>query len=134
MSIFKQSVRIFMGSLVAAFLLGGVAGIPAMAQEKAKEATAEKGKVTQTVRAENDKLRAWEIRFRPGDENVSVPSSSFRVVRVLKGGTLLYSFADGKTEKRELKTGDVMLPKPGPQYTAKNVGRSEVVLYVVMVK
>jgi hypothetical protein len=134
MSIYKQSASIFMGSLVAAFLLAGVAAIPAMAQEKAKEEKVEKGKAIQTVRAENDKLRAWEIRFRPGDENLSIPSSSFRVVRVLKGGTLLYSFADGRTDKRELKAGDVLLPKPGPQYTAKNVGRSELVLYVVMVK
>lgn len=132
MSIHKQSARIFMGSLVAAFLLAGVAGIPAIAQEKAKAAKAEKGKPIVTVRAENDKVRAWETRYRPGDENASHPST--RVVRVLKGGTLLWTYADGKTETKEWKTGDVMLLGPEPQYRAKNVGKSDVLIYVVMLK
>lgn len=134
MSIYEQSARIFIGSLVAAFVLAGVTTNPATAQEKAKAAKAEKGKVTLTVRAENDKLRAFETRYKPGDENVSVPTTSPRVIRVLKGGSMLWVYADGKTEKKEWKTGDVILLGPGPQFTSKNVGKSEVVLYVVMLK
>jgi len=123
-----------MGSLVAAFMLAGVTANLATAQEKAKAATAEKGKVTRTVRADSDKLQAFETRYKPGDENVSVPTTSSRVIRVLKGGTLLWTYTDGKTEKKEWKTGDVILLGPGPQFTAKNVGRSDVELYVVLVK
>lgn len=54
-----------------------------------------------------------------------------RVVRALKGGTVLRTYADGKTEKSEWKTGEVQIQEPGPQYTARNVGKTEVVLYVV---
>ena len=57
-----------------------------------------------------------------------------RVVRVLKGGTVLRTYADGKTEKSEWKTGEVQIQEPGPQYTARNVGKTEVVLYVVRLK
>lgn len=134
MSIYKQYARIFMGSLVAAFLLAGVVGSPALAQEKAKEAKAEKGKSVTTVLAENDKVRVWETRYKPGDQNTAPPSSSTRVLRVLKGGTLLWTYADGKTEKVAWKTGEVKILTPGPQFTSKNVGKSEIVLYVVMLK
>ncbi len=123
-----------MGLLAAAFMLAGVTANPAMAQEKAKAAKAEKGKATITVLAENDKVRAQEVKQKPGDENATVATSSTRVVRALKGGTLLRTYADGKTETIEWKTGEVKLLGPSPQYRSKNVGKSEIVLYVVIVK
>lgn len=97
-------------------------------------AKAEKGKVTTRVLADNDKVRAQEVTFRPGDENTSVPSTTFRVVRALKGGTIQRNYADGKTEKIEYKAGDVKINAPSGQYTTKNVGKTEVVLYVVVLK
>ena len=130
----KQLARFFMGLLVAAFILAGVTANPAMAQEKAKAAKAEKGKVTMTVLAESDKVRAFEVRYKPGDENLSVTSSSFRVIRALKGGTLMRTYADGKTEKVAWRTGEVRIQGPVAQYTTKNVGKSELVLYVVVLK
>ena len=130
----KQLARFFMGILVAAFMLAGVTANPAMAQEKAKAAKAEKGKVAMTELAENDKARAFEVRYKPGDENPTIPSSSHRVVRALNGGTLMRTYADGKTEKVEWKTGETRIVGPAPQYTTKNVGKSEIVLYVVMPK
>ena len=105
-----------------------------MAQEKAKAAKAEAGKASIKVLAENEKARAFEVRFKPGDENTSVPSSSFRVVRALKGGTLMRTYTDGKTEKSEYKDGEVRINPPAPQFTTKNVGKSEIVLYVVVLK
>jgi hypothetical protein len=105
-----------------------------MGQEKAKAVKAEKGKSITTVLAENDKVRAWETRYKPGDENTAPPSSAWRVIRPLKGGTLLWTYGDGKTEKKEWKTGEVQIVGPGPQFTSKNIGKSEIVLYVVMVK
>ena len=127
----NKSASVFTGLLVAAFMLVGAAGIPAIAQEKAR---AEKGKSVTTVLAENDKVRVWETRYRPGDLNTAPPSSATRVIRVLKGGTFLWTYADGKTEKVVWKTGEVKIPTPGPQFTSKNVGKSEILIYVVMLK
>jgi mannose-6-phosphate isomerase-like protein (cupin superfamily) len=127
----NQTIRFLAASLVAALLLAGLAGTPAIAQEKAK---AEKGKSVTTVLAENDKVRVWETRYKPGDQNTAPPSSATRVLRVLKGGTLLWTYADGKTEKVVWKAGEVKILTPGPQFTSKNVGKSEIVLYVVMLK
>ena len=59
-------------------------------------------------------------------------ASVTRVVRVLMEGTLLLTYADGKTEKRERKTGQVYTLGPSEQYSVKNVGKSEVVLYTVV--
>ncbi len=126
-----------MGLLVAAFMVAGLAAQPGMAQEKAKAAKAakaEKGKATLKQLLDNDKVRVFEVTYKPGDENVSSPSSSFRVVRALKGGTLQRTFADGKIDKSEWKTGEVRIPAPSGQYTAKNVGKTDVVLYVVLLK
>ena len=124
-----QFFRVFAGVLVAAFVVTSVT--PAMAQEKAK---AEKGLVVFKVLAENDKLKAQEITWKPGDVNKSVSSSATRVNRVLKGGTLLLTYASGKTETVVRKTGQVYILGPSEAFTAKNVGKSEVVLYNVMLK
>jgi hypothetical protein len=138
----KKSSRFFT-LLVPALMLGAVITGPVSAQDKAKDAKAmpaakvEKGKATMTVLVENDKLRAYETRYKPGDVNMSVPNS-YRVVRTLQGGTLLRTYPDGKTEKVELKTGMVRYNEPakggGPQYTTKNLGKSDIVQYIVALK
>ncbi len=71
-------------------------------------AGAEKGKATVIVLAENDKVLVQEVRLKVGDVNES-PSPKMRVVRALKGGTLTRTFADGTTDKLELKTGQVRI-------------------------
>ncbi len=134
MSIHKWSPHSLTRLLVAAFMLAGMAAIPATAQDKANKASSEKGKSVTTVLAENDKVRVWETRYKPGDVNAAPPSSSTRVLRVLSGGTFLWTYADGKTEKVQLKTGEVRIMTPGPAFTSKNVGSSTAVLYVVMLK
>jgi hypothetical protein len=128
----KHMIRLIVSLLVPAFMLAGVAATSAMAQDKAK---AEKGKATLTVLLDNDNVRAFEVRYEPGDENASVPISSFRVVRALKGGTLQRIYADGKTEKVEWKTGEVRLNEPSKvAYNTKYIGKSELLLYVVVLK
>lgn len=128
----KHLIRLFVSLLVPAFMLAAVAASPAMAQDKAK---AEKGRATPKVLLENDKVRVFEVTFKPGAENVSVPSSSYRVVRALKGGTIQRIYADGKTEKVDWKTGQVRMNEPSAQkYTAKNIGKNDIVLYVVVLK
>jgi negative regulator of sigma E activity len=117
---------------VLAFVLSGSMVNSAMAQAK----KAEKGAATATMKviAENAKARAYEITFAPGAENTAVPSSSVRVVRALKGGTLQRTYLDGKKENVVYKTGEVKLNEPGPGFTTKNVGKSAIKLYIVQVK
>ena len=124
-----------MGFLVSAFMLAGVIASPAMAQDKAKAAKASKavsGKPTLRVLFENERVNVVEATFKPGEEGVNV-ARPFRVVRALKGGTIQYTHSDGKTEKSELKTGDVVT-READQVAPKNVGKSTVVLYVVFLK
>jgi len=125
----KRSAAVLAGLLVPAFLLAGAVVNSAMAQEKMAKAT-----VTQKTLLENGKVKVYEVTFKPGAENTSVPSSSSRVVRALKGGTLERTYADGKKEKVIWKAGQVRLNEPSPAYTAKNIGKTEVLLYVVMLK
>src|SRR5947209_2440809 len=119
--------RLALMAMVATFTLAFTTGA-VMAQEKAKAEKAEKaekGKAVLKVLAENDKVRVFEVAFKPGDENKAVPSSSFRVVRALKGGTLMRTYADGKTQKVEWKTGEARINEPDKvAYTVKNVGKN----------
>jgi hypothetical protein len=136
----KRAACQLLALLVSAVVSGGLITSPALAQEKAKSGTQErkKGKQatpTQKVLLDNEKVRVLEVQYKPGDENKTVPSSSSRVVRALKGGTLLRTYADGKTQKVEWKAGEVrFLEAEKVAYTAKNVGRSDVHLYVVVLK
>ena len=127
----KRLIRLLASALVPAFILAVAVAQPAMAQDNAK---AEKGQATIKVLAENDKLRAYETWYKPGDANANVVTSSLRVVRALHGGTLMRTYADGKTEKVEWKTGDVKILPPGGQYTTKNIGKTEFATYTVLVK
>lgn len=132
--------RLLVSVLIPVFMLAGVVASPAMAQDKAKEAKAakaakaEKGKAVQKVLHEDDRVRVTETAFKPGDVGPNVVRG-FRVSRLLKGGTLLRTWADGKTEKRELKTGQVNVSGPDKQaYFHTNTGKTEVVFYTVNIK
>src|SRR3981081_2618891 len=102
----KKSARLFMGLLVSAIMLAGVVESPAMAQDKAKEAKAapaakaEKGPPPRKVLVDNAQETVYEVRYRPGDENTAIASTTSRVVRALTGGTTQWTFADGKKETK----------------------------------
>ena len=117
---------------VLAFVLSGSMVNSAMAQDK----KAEKGaaKAAMKVVVENAKARAFEVTYAPGAENTAVPTSSVRVVRALKGGTLQRTYADGKKENIVYKTGQVRINESSPAFTTKNIGKGEVKLYVVQLK
>jgi quercetin dioxygenase-like cupin family protein len=142
--VMKTSARFFMGLLVPAFMLAGVVASPALAQDKAKdtkaapaakkaEPKAEKGKNTIKVLLENDRVRVQEVTFKPGDVGPNV-ERPYRVIRALKGGTLERAWADGKKDKIEWKTGEVKAVEASKAYAPKNIGKSDVVLYVVLLK
>jgi hypothetical protein len=115
----KMPAAVLAVLLVPAFLLAGAIAQPAMAQ----------GKATVKQITSDDKASAYEVTYKPGDERAIAPGH--RVVRALKGGSLERTHADGKKEKVEYKTGQVRINKPTQGYTTKNVGKSEVQLYVV---
>src|SRR4030081_1684238 len=83
--VMKKSARLFMGLLVSAIMLAGVVASPAMAQDKAKEAKAapaakaEKGTPLRKVLVDNAKVMAYEVTYRPGDENTAIVSTTSRV-------------------------------------------------------
>ena len=115
------------------FALSGLMVNGAIAQDKGKA-----GKAVPTVAikviTENDKIRVYEATYVPGAENTAVASSSVRVVRALKGGTLERRYADGKKETVEWKAGMVLVVPQSGAYTTKNVGKSANHLYVVQLK
>ena len=124
------------GLLVPALFIAGVIATPALAQEKGKDtkaASAKKGEPIQKVFLDNEKVRVFEVTFRPGDTAANVARPQ-RVIRVLKGGTLTLIYPDGKREKLVWKTGEVKVREATPVYAPKNEGKSDIVLYVVYVK
>ena len=133
----KSLIRLLVSLVIPAFML--LAANPSIAQDKAKDAKAapmakaEKGKSTLKVLFENDKVRVYEITSRPGDEGANV-ARPFRVIRPLKDGTIQRTWADGKVDKVEYKTGEVRAQGPDKPFTPKNIGKAEFVLYIVDVK
>lgn len=134
----KHLIRLFVSLLVPALMLAFATATPAMKHEAEKgkaapAAKAEKGKAKVKVLFDNDKVRVVEATFKPGDEAANV-ARPFRVVRALKGGTIQRTWADGKTDKITWKTGEVKALEPDKPYSPKNVGKTDVVFYIVQVK
>ncbi len=102
----------------------------ALTEKKPQASKAEPGKANLQVLFENDALRAYEVRFKPGDESANI-ERPYRIVRALQGGTIQRTYPDGKTEKREWKTGEVRAEGPDKKFSGKNVGKTEIVLYGV---
>ena len=132
----KKLAGVLAGLLVPAFLTAGIIATPVMAQEKMAAKKMEKaaaGKVTIKEILKNDKTRAYEATFKPGDEAPSIERPS-RVVRALKGGTLTRIYPGGKKEASTYKNGEVKYLDKSPAYGVKNEGKSVIQLYVVEVK
>src|SRR3954471_9475063 len=110
-----------------------LAGTMVIAQDKKTDKGAG-AKATLKVIAENATVRAYEVSFAPGAENSSVRAPSTRVVRALAGGRLERTYTDGRKENVTYKTGEVRINESSPAFTTKNIGSSEIRLYVVQVK
>ncbi|MGQ0523184.1 MAG: hypothetical protein ACT4P8_05940, partial [Betaproteobacteria bacterium] len=99
----------------------------------AKASKVEKGKAITRVIFDNDKVRVQEVTFRPGDEGANIPRP-FRIIRPLKGGTIQRTHPDGKIDKIVYKTGEVQVLDADKPFVPKNIGKSDIVLYVVALK
>jgi hypothetical protein len=126
----SKSPGVLAGLLVPAFFLAGAIALPAVAQDK----KAEKAPVrTQKTLVDDDRVRVTESVWKPGEVNPMMPRG-YRVTRVLKGSTtVLRTHADGKTETIEWKEGGVYVSLPD-NASSKNVGKSEVATYTVVLK
>ena len=120
----------------AVILLLSMAGLgTAVAQDKgaaAKSAAPKKGEPVTKVLFDNDKARAYETTFKPGDVSPNRARVT-RAVRYLNAGKFQRVYPDGKTEDRAFKAGDVVWITPDT-YAVKNVGKTKVTVYVVEVK
>jgi negative regulator of sigma E activity len=125
----KTLTRFAVGIAVPAFIMAGGLASSAAAQGKAAMAP-----VQQKVLLENDKVRAFEFTQKPGQENTSIASTKYRIVRALKGGTLERTYADGKKEDIVWKAGEVRYLDKLPAYTIKNNGKTVVQTYTVQLK
>lgn len=116
--------------LVPAFFLAWAIAQPAMGQEKKAEKASVRG---QKILVNNDRVRVSESVFKPGEVN-PMAKRGYRVTRVLKGNTtVVRTHADGKTETIEWKEGAVYV-SPADNASTKNVGKSEAVIYTVVLK
>ena len=116
-------------AIASAFLVSAAVAQPAVAQEKKARAQTR----AQEILIDNDRVRVSESVFKPGEEN-PMARRGFRVTRVLKGNTtVVRTSKDGKTEKIEYKEGMVLISPAGTTST-KNVGKSAVTLYTVVLK
>src|ERR1051326_1684584 len=141
----KNSIGMLVKVLVPAVMLAFATATPAMKHEgdkgkaeakdaKAAPAKAVKGKPTQKVLQEDDRVRVTETTYKPGDVSDSL-KRGYRVTRAIKGGTFERTYADGKKEKVERKTGSVMIQGPDKEAWAnKNIGKSDIVIYSVTIK
>lgn len=72
---------------------------------------------------ENDRVRVFEVRFKPGQETV-MHGHPDHVVYVLADYTLDLTLPDGSHQEVPLKTGQALWIGAGP-HAAKNIGTTE---------
>ena len=120
-------VSLSVAALVPPFLLAP----PALSQDKKADKKAPIR--AQKLLLDNDRMRATESTFKPGEVN-PMESRGHRVTRVLKGSTTIErTHSNGKTEKIEWKEGGVYY-SPADNASAKNIGKGEVTIYTVTMK
>jgi len=115
---------------------------PAIAQDKAKpaaekskaaaETKASAGQGTRKILIDNEKVTVAETSYKPG-ETSEMRERGPRVTRALTSGDMERTYADGKKETVHWKAGDVKY-SPKATFVNKNVGKTEVVLFVTTLK
>jgi beta-alanine degradation protein BauB len=75
------------------------------------------------VLLENDRVRVIEYRLKPG-ETEPMHSHPAGVVYVLSGGTLKFSYPDGRTEEKAATPGETIWRDP-VTHAVQNIGKTE---------
>jgi len=129
----RKSSGLFTAAVFLVSLVAGVAANPALAEEKKSVSKAAAGEATIKEIEQNDKVRVYEVTYKPGD---GLPSAKrpMRVVHVIGGGMLERTFEDGTKETVEWKTGDTKIVSEEKPYALKNVGKGVIHLLIVAVK
>ena len=126
----KRSISLLASLVVPVFMLA--VACPAIAQDKAKAAS--KATNSTKVLHEDDRVRVTETTTKPGERGNSIVRG-FRVTRWLQGGTQERTYADGKKEKVERKTGEVSVQGPDKQeFFVTNIGKTTMMTYAVNIK
>ncbi len=81
---------------------------------------------------ENDRVRVFDVLFKPGDKAV-MHGHPDHVVYVMNGGTNRLTFPDNQSKDFELKAGQALWIDAG-QHATENVGASDVHLLVFELK
>lgn len=81
---------------------------------------------------ENDKVRVFDVRFKPGQKAV-MHGHPDHVVYVLLDGTLKLSFPDGQSQEVPIKAGQAFFMDAGPHETT-NLGTTEAHNLVIELK
>jgi curli biogenesis system outer membrane secretion channel CsgG len=125
------------GFTIPMILVAALAAAPVAAQDKAKPASAPAAKAKEASPStktlfENDKVKVMETRFKPG-EGSEPRERPGRVVRALTDGIMMRTYPDGKTQKVEWKAGETKWFGK-ESFGNKNVGKTEMVLFIVETK
>lgn len=119
--------------VASALALGVFAAGAAPAQDPSAPVRGGPGWQPTRVIYDDARVRVQEVTFLPGEIGVN-RIRPFRVMRVLEGGTMLRTYADGGTETIVYKTGDVIVYETEEPFVPKNVGSTDIVFFVVVPK
>jgi quercetin dioxygenase-like cupin family protein len=110
-----------------ALLVGGLAGSLVFAQDPTQV-----GPTIYKLLFENERVRVFEVRFKPG-EKIALHAHPDHVVYVLGDGKLKLSYPDGKAVEVGLKAGQTLWI-PAETHAAENVGPTDAHSLVVELK
>lgn len=117
--------------IATAIIMSAFYGPVGIAQEKPK---AEKANVpTTTLLVENDRVKVYEGRFKPGDKSAKMADRPPRVEFALTDGQMRHHYPDGKTEDVAWTAGEVKWSERAT-YRQENVGKTEFRIRVVQLK
>lgn len=119
-------------ALFAAGLLLGAAGAAAMTDlHRDSKAASSSSRVV----LENDRVRVKEAIFVPEDRSPGMHTHEYpHVGVVIDGGTLLFRYPDGRTERAELPRGGVGYRAAGVTHEPTNPGKTPIRVIEVELK
>jgi hypothetical protein len=117
------------GVLAGILLSFSLVATPTIAQEK-KSAAVKKGTIKPVT--DNDKMKAWEVTYKPG-QGSEMQARSGRLVHAISGGTMRRTGEDGKTSDVVWKKGDTRWLAQ-EKFSNTNVGKTTVHLLVMQPK